>query len=46
MRFSLQGNVGRRAALMLIGVIAIVLCALIAPDVVAEIARLLKTVSP
>jgi hypothetical protein len=45
-RFSLQGHLGRRAAWTLVVLIALVLCALIAPEVVAEIARLLESISP
>lgn len=45
-RFNLQGRLGRRATWTLVALITIVLCALIAPEVVAEIARLLKTISP
>jgi hypothetical protein len=45
-RFSIQGQMGRRAVWVLAAVIAIILCALLAPDVMAEIARLLKTLSP
>jgi hypothetical protein len=43
-RFSVQGKVGRRAVWTLIAVVALVLCALLAPEVVAEIARLLKSI--
>ncbi len=45
-RFSLQGSLGRRAAWALIAVAAVILCALIAPDVAAEIARLIQSISP
>jgi hypothetical protein len=45
-RFSLQGHLGRRAAWTFVALILLFLCALIAPEVVAEIARLLKTISP
>lgn len=45
-RFSLQGHLGRRAAWTLVVLVALVLCALIAPEVVAEIARLLESISP
>ncbi|HLF27198.1 MAG TPA: hypothetical protein VJG32_12755 [Anaerolineae bacterium] len=45
-RFSVQGHLGRRAVWTLVAVGVIVLCALIAPEVVAEIARLLKTIFP
>jgi len=46
LRFSLQGYLGRRAAWTIVALILLFLCALIAPEVVAEIARLLKTISP
>ncbi len=45
-RFSLQGHLGRRAAWTFVALILLFLCALIAPEVVAEIARLFKTISP
>jgi len=45
-RFSLQGHLGRRAAWALVVLIALALCALVAPEVVAEIARLLESISP
>ena len=45
-RFSVQGHLGRRATWTLIVVIALALCALLAPEVVAEIARVLKSISP
>jgi len=45
-RFSVRGDLGRRAVWTLIVVIAVIVCALIAPEVAAEIARLIKSISP
>jgi hypothetical protein len=45
-RFSVQGHLGRRATWTFVALIALVLCALIAPEVVTEIARLIKTITP
>jgi len=45
-RFSLQGNLGRRAGVALLIVAALIACALLAPDVAAEVARLLKMITP
>jgi len=45
-RFSVQGYLGRRALWVVVAVIALVLCALIAPEIAAEIARLLKSFAP
>ena len=45
-RFSVQGHLGRRALWTFLAVLILIACALIAPEVVAEIARLLKTISP
>jgi hypothetical protein len=45
-RFSIQGHVGRRAVWALVALALLGLCALLAPEVVAEIARLLKSISP
>ena len=45
-RFSVQGHLGRRARWTLIAAIALAVCALLAPEVVAEIARVLKSIAP
>jgi hypothetical protein len=45
-RFSVQGNLGRRAVWVLIAAVIVVICALLAPEVTAEIARLLKLIFP
>ncbi|HEY4689553.1 MAG TPA: hypothetical protein VIK33_09590 [Anaerolineae bacterium] len=45
-RFSIQGDLGRRALVVFAAVIALIPCALIAPEIVAEIARLLKSFNP
>jgi hypothetical protein len=45
-RFSLQGSLGRRAVWTLIAVAVVVACALLAPEVLAEITRVLKSISP
>ena len=45
-QFSIRGQVPRRTAWIVLAFIILVACALIAPDVIAEIARLLKSISP
>lgn len=45
-RFSLQGNLGRRAGVALLIIAALIACALLAPDIAAEVARLLKVFTP
>jgi len=45
-RFSLQGNLGRRAGIALIVVAVFAACVLLAPNIAAEVARLIKLISP
>jgi hypothetical protein len=44
--FSVRGNLERRATRMLVATIVILACVLLAPNVAAEIARLVKLIFP